>query len=196
MDARAVARFLLRVFVLLAVLLLAWHKFSVAHVYHSAVAAITDAVYQVAGFGGYVHGVSTDAQDFLIRVLVGGKRTTLHIMASDITSNECTLLALYLASPAGPYRRLYARWFAGSLIGLLLIHVATVIVTAQSAVASHPAYGTPPGPWAARCAKYVLFYEQIGMYLLVLVLWLPYIVVYLRSTAAANREEAKAQRAR
>jgi len=75
----------------------------------------------------------------------------------------------------------------------LAIHTLTVIAAIQSAAAMHPAYGGPAGPWARACAAYLNFYELVGMYLLVLVMWLPYISMYVRATAGRMRDGTPAQ---
>jgi hypothetical protein len=180
MDARTVGRFLIKVFVLLPALLLAWQKLSFAPHYHAVVAAMTGAVYGLVAKRGMVHGVSADTHEFLAHVLVGGQRQVLHIEAADVTSNTCTLLALYLASPIRPLWRKYVGWLSGSMVGLLAIHVFTVIAAIQSAAGL-------PGMWTRTCAVYLNFYEVVGMYLLVLVMWLPYIAMHARATAEGNR---------
>jgi hypothetical protein len=182
MGVRTVVWFLVKVLVLLSALLVAWHQFALARFYHTALAALTDACYRLVPLGGHVHGVWAGGSEFLARVIVGGKSNTLHIVASDITSNFCALLALYLASPVGRPRRDYAAWLVGSVAALMAIHVVTVTATIQTAVAGHPAYSAGPGPGARACGNYLLFYESVGMYLLVLVLWLPYVLVHMKVT--------------
>ncbi len=129
----------------------------------------------------------------VLRILFQGKEIGLALTAPDITSNSVLLLALLLSSPVMPNPRLYAGFFAGSVVVLFGIHLITVATNVQFAFMANPEIA--PGLAHGRLLSGVMvhyrqFYLEYGMYLFVLALWCPYLIVVIsRQNSAVVYEE-------
>lgn len=182
MARKPVIAFLIKVFPVFLGLLLVWHVLGAAHAYHRFLGAVLNVSYPLVDAADIVSGVRADGSDIKLQLQMGRKKAGLTINGEDITSNAAMLLALFLASSS---RRRFASWwrhFALAAGILVIVHAVTVVTVSQEAFMTHPgisqihAYSN-----AARSAVsyYNVFYEQMGMYLLVLVLWFPYFLTGL-----------------
>jgi hypothetical protein len=111
-------------------------------------------------------------------------------MGDDLTSNTILLISLFLASPIKSNAKPYVIHFASALAILFAMHVLAVAAAAQYALATTPemlGQGGSGHPITLLLAHFAHFYELIGMYLFVVVLWVPYVASYLIGTR--NRTE-------
>jgi hypothetical protein len=178
MDRRAVILFLAKSSVLYLVFFLLWQVAGLSQVYHGAVAAFLSIVYPHIDPTGAVSGVIASKHDMVFRLVVGDTRFGLAINGVDITSNTAMLLALYFASPIRGHGRVFAVLLSASMVFLFLVHAITLVTASQEALMTHPGImATAPFSAGERwwVPRYNAFYEEMGMYLYVLLLWLPYI---------------------
>jgi hypothetical protein len=87
-------------------------------------------------------------------------------------------MALYLASPLLGRIKPFLVFFGSSLGLLFVVQAVTLVTVSQEALMSHPAI-MATAPFSAKqiywIPRYNVFYEEMGMFLFVLLLWLPYI---------------------
>lgn len=178
MVQRPVLVFLAKVVPLVVLLLVLWQGLGLSHPYHKLLAGILDNVYSHFDPTGAVSGVGVRSDQFYFTLAVGGERVGLSVNAADITSNMTMLLALYLASPIRRRTKQFLVFFACSLALMFFLHAFTVFTVSQAALMTHPGVmaSAPFGPAHMKLVlHYRVFFEEMGMYLFVLVLWLPYI---------------------
>ncbi len=180
MVLRAAIVFLIKVFPIFFLTLLFWQYVGVSRFYHALIAGLLDLVYPPLDPAGITKGVTVEGGEFLVSILFMGKIHGLKIVAEDITSNTAMLVSLYLASPIRPRIRRFAKFLLVSLLILFAVHCLTVGATIQYAfMTSRAILGMHSyGPITTKLVdSYTYFYELIGMYLVVLALWFPYIVI-------------------
>lgn len=193
MARKLVIVFLIKVFPLFALFLYLWHARDLAHVYYRLLAGLLDAVYPYFDPTGNVTGVMTRGHEFGIGLLLNAQREVLSINATDITSNIAMLLSLYLASPIRRAPRTFLIYFICSLAVIFLVHAVTVVTLSQEAFMTHPAI-MAHSPFTKTeitlIPLYNLFYVEVGMYLVVLVLWFPYILKCIRAVWGETSQDA------
>ncbi len=175
MARKTLIVFLIKIFPLFLLILFLWQYLRISHAYLALAAFTLNAFFPLLDPTGIVEGFGSDGISFIV-YLANAK--PLKIVAEDITSNTAMLLSLYLASPIRLYLRKFIIFFAASILILFLVHCFTVSVTILYAFASNPDIMErhPLGPTTIKAVDdYVYFYELIGMYLIVLALWFPYI---------------------
>jgi len=173
-----------------------WQAAGVSYWYHEALAAFLNWIYPAFDPTGVVRGVGVDGHEVTLRLLVGDAKTALSINASDVTSNFAMLVALYVSSPIGRRWRRFLASLGVALATLFVLHAFTVVTVSQEAFSLNPGIRHLAG-FSARISRaaglYNAFYEQIGMYLYVLLLWFPYVLTTLRDPGSApGRDEKKA----
>lgn len=177
MARKPVIVFLVKVVPLIVLLLVLWQGMGFSRPYHNLLAGILDKIYAHFDVTGAVTGLSVRDNQFYFTLTVGGERVGLSVNAADITSNMTMLLALYLASPIRRRRRPFLALFACSLVLLFISHAVTVVTVSQEALTTHPGVMASAPISATRMkllVSYNVFFEEMGMYLSVLLLWLPY----------------------
>jgi hypothetical protein len=182
MARKVVLLYLVKIVPSFVVVLVAWRALGVSALYHRLVAAAFDLLHPVFDPTGFVRGASVEGKHFLIDLTISGKGERLQIMGDDLTSNAVLLVALFLASPIKSNVKPFMVHLACAMVVLFVLHVGAVAATVQYAVATTPALSGPGGElgFASRWfAHYLHFYELIGTYLFVLVLWIPYVAGYL-----------------
>jgi hypothetical protein len=162
--------------------------------YHRALAAVLDRIYPSLDPIGVVQGVGVNDHDFMVRLLAGKTRSALAINAEDITSGMAMLVALYLSSPIVRYWRRILVFFPVAVFALFVLHALTVVTFSQEAFVGNPAIARL-AHYSQRQANllvwYNVFYEQLGMYLYVLALWLPYILITLNNPRNSNNRNGR-----
>ena len=189
MAHHTIVRLLIKLVPAFALAMLLWHVAGVAEVYHRMIVPPAGFFLSLFDGSGVIHGAHFKDGDLFVRLLVEGRRTGLTINLSDITSNEPVLVGLFLAAPIMPEVRRWSMWFGASLVALYVVHLFTIGTTVNAALLSNPqtarllALGTVKGKFLVG---YYDFYIQYGMFLVVLILWMPYIVIgVLRKRDAA-----------
>jgi hypothetical protein len=178
MAQRPVLVFLAKVVPLIILLLVLWQGLGLSRPYHTLLAGLLGGVYPHFDPTGTVVDVGVRDNEFYLKLVVGKERVGLSVNAADITSNMTMLLALYLASPIRRRAKQFLVFFACSLALLFISHAVTVITVSQEALMTHPGV-MASAPFSATTVnmvvRYNVFMEEMGMYLGVLLLWLPYI---------------------
>ncbi len=195
MARKPVLIFLAKVVPLFLVFLYLWHELGVAHGYYRLVAAVLDAVYPGLDPAGAVTGVAARGDELGVGLLVGANRQVLSLNATDITSNAALLFSMFLASPIRRRERAFLVVFTASAVILFLVHVFTAMMLIQKAFFTHPeimAGGFFSGTDVKLVLLYTTFYEELGMYLVVLLLWFPYIVWCIRGDTGPPARTAPA----
>lgn len=185
MDRKAVIVLLIKIFPLYLAILYLWQIVGLSQYYHEAIALLLERLYALLNPLGPVKGIDVEGKEFLVKLLVANRKTTLHATAEDITSNMGMLLSLYLASPMRAFLRRFSVSLLLSVAALYAVHVATTAAHIQYACMNNQAILRfyPPGALSLKIAPaYVDFYIRFGMYLFVLALWLPYIMSVLMSS--------------
>lgn len=193
MAKRPVLAFLLKVLPAFFGLLWLWHAAGLSSAYHHVLAAFLDTVYPAVDPSGVVQGVVARGHALLLKLLIGESRAGLEVNGDDITSNTAMLAALYLSSPILPRWRLFLGFLGGSLAALFLIHAVTVMTFSQHAFIGEPRIAPLVGAgerWTRFLGGYNSFFESMGMYLFVLVLWLPYLLIVLRDAGVLDEKTA------
>jgi hypothetical protein len=193
---RRVLAFLIKVVPAFFVLLWLWQAVGVSHWYHEALAVFLNWIYPMVDPTGVVRGVGVEGHDVNLRLLVGDAKTALAINASDVTSNFAMLVALYVSSPIRRRWRRFLTCLGAALVVLFALHAFTLVSVSQEAFSLDPGIRRLAG-YSARVSHdaglYNAFYEQIGMYLYVLLLWFPYILTTLRDTRKEKRADPHTQ---
>jgi hypothetical protein len=178
MAQRPVLVFLAKVVPLIVLLLVLWQGLGLSRPYHRLLAGVVGKVYPHIDPTGTVKDVGVRGDQFYFRLAVGGERIGLSVNAADITSNMTMLLALFLASPIRRRIRQFLVFFACALVLTFVCHAVTLVTVSQEALMTHPGV-MASAPFSTAQMKliprYNVFAEELGMYLGVLVLWLPYI---------------------
>jgi hypothetical protein len=197
MVQRPVIVFLAKVVPLIVILLVLWQGLGFSRSYHELLAGIVSVVYPHVDPTGAVTGVGVRDGQFYFRLAVGAERFGLSVNAADITSNMTMLLALYLASPIRRRVKPFLVFFACSVVLLFISHAVTVVTVSQEALTTHPDV-MASAPFSATQMKllrrYNIFFEEMGMYLSVLLLWLPYIawcVLGVRKDSEARETDSR-----
>jgi uncharacterized membrane protein YhaH (DUF805 family) len=99
-----------------------------------------------------------------------------------ITGNMFLIVPLFLASPWRRSRRLYFLFFLSALAGLLVIQVFTLGCFAQHALQKIPEVKNSTGMLAARLLDTYLNYSYLGLYVLLIATWFPYIALVMMRT--------------
>lgn len=189
MVRRPVLVFFAKAVPLIFLFLVLWQGLGFSRPYHELLAGILDAVYPRIDPTGAVTGVGVRNNEFHFSLLLGEDRVGLSINASDVTSNMTMLLALYLASPIRRRLKRFLMFFGGSLALLFVLHAVTVVSVSQYALMTHPGV-MASAPFSATqmrlVPRYNVFYEELGMYLSVLLLWFPYILWCIFGTRDAG----------
>jgi hypothetical protein len=175
MARKALIAFLIKIFPLFFVILLLWQFLKFSHAYMAAVAAVLDVFFPLLDPTGIVKGFDSDGIHFIIHLTIANP---LKIVGEDITSNTAMLLSLYLASPIRHYLRKFTIFFTASILILFFVHCFTVSMTILYAFTTNPDImrRAPVGLTTMKAVdNYVYFYELVGMYLIILALWFPYI---------------------
>jgi hypothetical protein len=183
--------FLIKVFPLFAIFLYLWHAQNLAHGYYRLLAGVLDAFYPYFDPTGKVSGVAVRGHEIGIGLIVNAQREVLSVNATDITSNTAMLMALYLASPVWRRLRAFLLFFICASVLLFSVHAATVVTLSQEAFMTHPVImaNTPFTKTEILLIPiYNLFYVEVGMYLVVLILWFPYILRCIRTIREKSRE--------
>lgn len=170
---------LLKIFPVFLGTIAMWHLAGLATFYHACLAASLDAFFPLVDQSDLVTGVTTHEGEFVFRVLFQGKETGLNMTCGDITSNSVLLIALFLASPIKPIARIWLASFLGSILILFAIHAGTAVATVVFAFSTNPDTASAFVGSATASRIYTRFYVEYGMYAFVLVLWVPYFVIYL-----------------
>jgi hypothetical protein len=183
--------FLLSIVPIFLALLWLWQSRGLDVFYHARVASLVNLVYPRIDPFHVVREASVDSDEFVIRLLANGRRTSMYVNAQDITWNLAMMVSLYIASAT--WHRRFWLWFVGSVAALVVIHVGTVMTIAHEGLLTNPeiASGLPRsamGEWLV--IHYNRFYEELGVHLLVIGLWLPYVMTLLRPRVGAGRGEA------
>lgn len=195
MDRKPVVVFLIKVVPLFAVLLYLWHARGFSGGYHGLVAGFLYPFYPHLGPTGVFTGITADWQHFTVGLLIHAKTASLNINANDITSNFVLLIALYFASPIRESAKVFCAALGGAVVALFLVHGATVVTCSLEALMTHPAIiASSPFNEAETflIPRYNVFYEEMGMYLVVLVLWFPYILWRILGVRGQARKSAAA----
>ena len=195
MVPRRVIAFLLSVVPIFFGLLWLWQSRGLDTYYHRALAGMLDALYPHVAPPGLIRGVGYDSHEFVFHLLVNGRGTALYVNAQDITWNLAMVLSLYAASATN--RRRYWWCFAASLAIMAVVHAVTVGTFAREGLLSNPKIApllphSTFGEWLV--AHYNRFYEELGVHLLVLALWLPYAMSFIRSERGQRAEATPAIR--
>jgi hypothetical protein len=135
--------------------------------------------------------VAARGHEFGIGFVVNAKRDILSINATDITSNMAMLFSLYLASPIRRRVRVFLIGFICSLIVIFFVHTFTVIMLSREALSGHPgimALSLFSKGEVRLAVLYNAFYNELGMYLVVLLLWFPYILWCVRGMRGPKDE--------
>jgi len=201
MAQRAIKLFLIKIVPVFVVSMVAWQKLGISNIYHSLMASVLNlfAVFDRPGLDG---GLITEPGKFGMRCFYSGTMTDipLETFALQITGNAPLLIALYLSSPVMAVKRTYLVYFLIALLGLFLTHAVTSILLIQLGVMTTPGwsdiarfydYGSG---YITFLKYYKSFYEVFGLYVFVLVLWLPYVGTYVVRTnrgRAFAKQEAK-----
>ena len=188
MVDRRILAFLIKVGPVFLALLWLWHSAGLSAVYHRMLAGFLNVWYPHVDPMGVVAGAVAEEQEVMLRLLVAGRKTGLAINGEDITSNFAMLAALYLSSPIRRHWRLFLVHFASSAVVIFVLHALTVFTFSQQAFMSHPEIAKL-GYTRTRMnftLHYNVFYEAMGMYLFVLVLWFPYILHVIRDPRHAR----------
>ena len=179
---RAIRGLLLKIFPAFALSLLLWQALGVGDAYHRILAATLDAVWPVFDGTGLIAGVVADGDTMIVRLQSGMTRQTLEVTAHDVTSNWALFLALFAASPMRRRWRQFGLALGAGILLLFIVHVFTFVSVTLEALASHPLFAQDVPPLAKGFARpYNLFYVEFWMYLVVLLLWIPYILGALRT---------------
>lgn len=191
MVPKRVIAFLLSVVPIFLGLLWLWQSRGVDAYYHRALAGKLDVLYPHFAPPGLVRGVGYDSHEFVFHLLVNRRGTALYVNAQDITWNLAMVLSLYAASATR--RRRYWCCFAGSLAILAIVHAVTIGTMAREGLLSNPEIApllrrSTFGEWLVL--HYNRFYEELGVHLVVLALWLPYAMTFIRPEQD-QRTEAK-----
>ncbi len=182
MAPKILKQYLIRIVPFFVLTFLAWRLLGLSKFYHILVALPLDLLNPRFDPTGFVQGAFVEGEEFVFRILCGGKHMELRIIADDLTSNTVLLVALFLSSPIRSVQKLYLTHFAAALVILYSIHVFSVAAGIQFAFMTNPeilANDAMDQPTTRLFAHYARFYEFMGMYLFVLVLWSPYVVRYL-----------------
>ncbi len=189
MAPKRVVTFLLSVVPIFLALLWLWQSQGVDRFYHSVVATLLDRTYPPVSPAGVVRGVDTDTDEFVVHLRVNGRHPALYVNAQDITWNVAMMIALYLASAS--WHRRFWLWFGSAAAILMAIHSITVVTFVREALLSNPetarlAPMSAAGVWLV--VHYNRFYEELGVHLVVLALWLPYVMTLLHPRVNASRQ--------
>jgi hypothetical protein len=192
MAQKALIAFLIKIFPLFLLILFLWQFLRFSHLYHSITASILNVFFPSLDPTGIVEGFASDGTSFIVKLAKG---KILNIVGEDITSNTAMLFSLYLASPIRHRVRKFIKFFLASIFILLTVHCFTVSTMILSALAQTPQvlrnYSIELS--IIRAAdNYILFYELIGMYVIILALWFPYIgscLVDMKNQAVALQAE-------
>jgi hypothetical protein len=181
MAPKRVIAFLLSVAPIFLALLWLWQSLGLDVYYHAALGTILDLVYPHISPAGIVRGVDSDSNEIVFQLVFNGHTSALYITAQDVTWNLAMLIALYAASASR--RRVYWLWFGGSVAGIMLVHTLTLTTFAFEGFISHPEIA--PMLQASNTRRWIVshynrFYEELGVQLVVIGMWLPYVVVRLR----------------
>lgn len=190
MARKVVTQYLVKIVPSYLVSLLVWRALGLAVLYHSLVASALDVLHPILDPTGSVRGVFVEDKEFVFRLWAGGKGVQFRVMGDDLTSNMILLVSLFLASPIKSNVKPYVIHFASALAILFAMHVLAVAAAAQYALAMTPeilGQGGSGHLMTLLLAHFAHFYELIGMYFFVLVLWTPYVASYLIGTR--NRTE-------
>ena len=182
MTRKILKNYLLRIVPFFLLTLLAWHYLGFSKVYHTLIALSLDILYPSLDPTGFVQSVAIRGKEFVIHLLFHSKSMDLKIMADDLTVNTVPLIALFLSSPIKYAKIIYMINFAIALVVLFFIHVFTLSATVPFAFADNAemyADSSLRQSMTWFLIHYTRFYELIGKYLIVLILWFPYIVCYL-----------------
>lgn len=182
MVPRASKLFLIKILPVFVLTILVWQHLGISNYYHRAVATMLDVTLPPVEPSKLIDAVYYHRQNFVLRVALGGNKGNVDFTARNTTLNYAMLLALYLASPILPFWQMYLAFFFTSLLLLFLVHIGTVAAMFQLFLSTNPsivgAYHYPP--WYVDWVKtYTGFYELNGMYIFVLLMWVPYIVAYV-----------------
>jgi hypothetical protein len=183
MARKPIIVFLIKIVPLFALFLYLWHARGLAGVYYRMLAEFVDVIYPHIDPTGTVKWVSVKEYNFGIGFVVNAKRDVLSLNATDITSNMAMLVSLYLASPIWRRVRIFLIHFVCSLAIIFFVHAFTIITLSREAFSTHPAIMalTPYTRFEVGItATYNTFYTEMGMYLVVLLLWFPYIIWCIR----------------
>lgn len=178
MARKPVIAFLIKVVPLFFLFLYLWEARGLSALYHRFLARVLDAVCPALDPTGTVARVAAEGHDLIFGLVLGADRVTLRVNATDITSNMAMLVALYLASPIRRWKR-FAMWMICALVALFAVHVVTAVTVSQEALMLHPRVmaGSPfTHAQLVVVPRYNVFYEEMGMYLIVLVMWFPYLI--------------------
>jgi len=197
MARKPVTAFLIKVVPLFFLFLYLWEARGLSALYHRLLAQVLDAICPTLDPTGTVARVVADGHDLLFRLVLGADRVTLRVNATDITSNTAMLIALYLASPIRRWKR-FAVWMFCALVALFAVHVVTAVTVSQEALMSNPRVmaGSPfTRAQVVAVPRYNVFYEEMGMYLIVLLMWFPYLVTKIvEARRAADAGAAVAEK--
>ncbi|NIO00869.1 MAG: hypothetical protein GTO42_01805 [Candidatus Latescibacteria bacterium] len=161
--------------------LFVWHYLGLSHPYHSIVAGVLNIIYPMIESTNLIGGIHSEGSSFVIDLIYKGKSVgSLNIVGEDITSNTAMLLALYAASPIRIHLRKFVAFFIASLLILFFVHCLTLATMIQYSLIINPEimrrYSFKVFTIKAVDA-YIYFYEIIGMYLIILAIWFPYIII-------------------
>lgn len=182
MTSRTIKRLLIKIVPVFLVTMILWHYAGLSRLYHGVLAMSFDGLLPLLDPTAMIKRVTLEGDELLLRILFQGRKIGLAVTAPDITSNSVLLLALFLSSPIKPNPRLYAGFFAGSVVVLFGIHLITVATNVQFAFMANPeiAPGLAHGKLlTGMMVHYRQFYLEYGMYLFVLALWCPYLIMVI-----------------
>jgi hypothetical protein len=186
MARKALIAFLIKIFPLFLLILFLWQYLRLSHAYLAVAASVLNVIFPLLDPTGLVTGFDSDGISFIVHLSIA---KPLKIVGEDITSNTAMLLSLYLASPIRHYLRKFVIFFTASIVILFFVHCFTVCMTILFAFATNPVImkRNPIGLTTIKAAdNYVYFYELVGMYLIILALWFPYIGSYLADMKRRN----------
>lgn len=181
MAPKRVIAFLLSVAPIFLVLLWLWQSVGLDRHYHAVLAWILDVSYQLASPVGVVRGADSVANEIMLRLTFNERTSALYITAQDITWNLAMLVALFAASASR--QRAYWLWFGGSVASLIIVHAFTVSTIAYEGFLSHPEIAPLLNASDTRhwlVTHYNRFYEELGVHLIVVGMWLPYMVTSMK----------------
>jgi len=165
--------------------------------YHTIVAGALDNLLPVFDPTGMVEGVRATGKDVLVRLGLDGQFVVLSVNLSDISNNMGLLWTLYLASFDWRQPRTGAAiagsHLAGSVAFLFVVHLVTAATFTFEALMTHPLVmrGQPfSNAELSLIPRYDIFYEELGSYLVVLLLWLPYAMLVIREGRAGKGQQA------
>ncbi|GEM_PF-5355454 len=182
MDRKALIKLLVKIFPLFICILIVWQYLGISRLYHEALAPVLAILFALFDPLGPVKDVTAGGGEFAVRLVIHGRDMPLFLTAEDITSNTAMLLTLYLASPFKSQVRKFIIHLFLAVFVLYWIHIFTIASTIKFAMMSNPQIISlyPAGRIEARLVPFFInFYENLGMYLFALVLWLPYITTRL-----------------